>query len=208
VGTAPKPAPAAPKRSRAGRPRRPLTREIIEAIGEAYRLGAPQEQAAGLAQVSGRQLRYWLAAGADEDARLTAHREPGDPEPSPDPEKADYLQLFRHIREQDAKHVTEGLALIRRAAVGQQVKKRTTVHHKDGSTTVEETFTEGQWSAMAWILERRHWRDFARHTISELTGADGGPIQSQAEVTNIDQQSLLDQGRARIMELHPEEAAS
>ncbi len=39
------------------------------------------------------------------------------------------------------------------------------------------------WQAAAWWLERSHHERWGRKEKQELTGADGGPIQIQAEVT-------------------------
>jgi hypothetical protein len=41
------------------------------------------------------------------------------------------------------------------------------------------------WKAGAWLLERRHPRRWGRLDRSELTGANGGPVQVAAQVVEI-----------------------
>lgn len=44
--------------------------------------------------------------------------------------------------------------------------------------TIQDAGRES-WQASAWILERRHPEEFARREKTELTGRDGGPIQTE-----------------------------
>jgi hypothetical protein len=43
---------------------------------------------------------------------------------------------------------------------------------------IEQAATDGNWQAAAWKLERRYPREFGR-SVTEITGADNGPIQTE-----------------------------
>lgn len=44
---------------------------------------------------------------------------------------------------------------------------------------IMEAATKGTWQAAAWWLERRHPKEYALKNRVEMTGADGGPVQTQ-----------------------------
>ena len=63
------------------------------------------------------------------------------------------------------------------------------VKEAEGAATVgwlakiEKAASDGNWQAAAWKLERRYPDDFGRRERIEHTGADGGPIQVEQDVT-------------------------
>jgi hypothetical protein len=177
-----------------------LTDDTITAIAQAYREGVPMDQAAAIGRIHVRTLSRWLRSGQDELARLT-----DDPTATPSTEAkvVAHVRLVRAIKEADADFVRVNLERISRAADGGQLKSRTVRVLKDGTEEVTETYYEGRWMAAAWNLERRHTEDFGRQIRAsmEISGPSGGPVQS--EVTHVDQQSLAERGRARLMVLRP-----
>lgn len=151
-----------------------LTPDLIELVAEGYRSGMPLEQVAGSVGVHRVTLSRWIKAGTDEIARRD---EAPDSEPPDDARLDAFVTLAAAIKAADARFVQENLLLIRRAATSGAVKKRTTTTKRDGSQVVEETLAEPQWTAAAWLLERRHTAEFGKQTRVELSGPEGGPIQ-------------------------------
>lgn len=46
--------------------------------------------------------------------------------------------------------------------------------------TIATAAKDGKWQAAAWFLERVYNKEFAIKTINELTGKDGGPIETKS----------------------------
>lgn len=153
---------------------RNLSDDTINAIAEAYRTGVPQAQAAALAGVTQFALSRWIKLGSDELDRLG---EDPDAEPEDTDRTRNAIKLVKAIKEAEGKFVQEQLLLIRRAATQGHVKRRTTTTKRDGTQTTEEVLGEPQWTAAAWLLERRHNQQFGRQIRQEISGPDGGPIQ-------------------------------
>jgi hypothetical protein len=59
------------------------------------------------------------------------------------------------------------------------IKKAEADSIEDLLSTIYNAGKQGSWQASAWILERRHSDEFARKEKTELTGKDGGPVQSE-----------------------------
>lgn len=192
--------------AKTGRPAREITDEMIQALAAARRACQPLHKLAGIAAVHPQTLTGWIGLGNDEDARLLQTDEHGN-HPAPDPARAQYLRLSRALRTASHDGILHRLQKIEELGDGGQLIERTVRSRRLKDGTVEEVVTEkyarGQWLAHAWSLERTEFQDFARRTINELTGIGGGPIQTSGEVTLVDQQSLIDRGRAVVMELLP-----
>jgi hypothetical protein len=56
----------------------------------------------------------------------------------------------------------------------------------------------GAWQAAAWILERRWPQDFARRQALEMSGPDGGPIETASRPAELSDEELRDALRARL----------
>lgn len=86
----------------------------------------------------------------------------------------------------------------------------TKVKEAEGAATVgwlakiEKAASDGNWQAAAWKLERRYPDDFGRRERVEHTGADGGPIQVEQDVTySLEERqrrilSIVDAARGRL----------
>lgn len=57
---------------------------------------------------------------------------------------------------------------------------------------IERASVDGQWQAAAWMLERRWFGDYGRKQAVEMTGKDGGPIDTR------DLSTLADHERAAL----------
>ena len=62
------------------------------------------------------------------------------------------------------------------------------------------TLDPKNWTAAAWWLERRHPQDYARRDKVEMTGKDGGPIESRtvSELPDHERAALADAIRAHL----------
>lgn len=139
-----------------GRPTK-LTPEIQERICQAIRTGNTRKDAAAYAGVSERAMAYWQARGRRR-------------------KKGRYFQFLQALQKADADAICRNVAVIQKATQGGTVVSRKTITRKDGSVEVSETFSEPQWTAAAWWLERRRPDDYGKRERHEHTGADGGEI--------------------------------
>jgi transposase len=55
-----------------------------------------------------------------------------------------------------------------------------------------------RWQAAAWMLERRWPQDFARRQALEMSGPDGGPIETATRPAELSDEELRDALRARL----------
>jgi transposase len=60
------------------------------------------------------------------------------------------------------------------------------------------TASDQQWQAAAWMLERRWPQDFARRQALEMSGPDGGPIETASRPAELSDEELRDALRARL----------
>jgi transposase len=150
------------KPPRRGRPT-DCTPEATKSISGAISLGLTYKDAALAADVSYKTFINWMKRGRDEAARL----HDAGPRAKPRARELPFLEFFYAIKKAKAK--------------GKARLVKTIFQHSETS-----------WQAAAWILERRHPRQFALRTRSEVTGKDGGPIQHEhATVTLV----MPDNGR-------------
>lgn len=144
-----------------GRPTK-LTPALARTIADAVRQGVPLTVAGESVKVAASTLLEWLARGEDRVAER----------PATDL-YADFAESIKKARADDQ---ARRLARLEQAATGGAVLHRKTITKPDGTVVIEEKYTEPQWTADAWHLERSdpdHWARKERH---EVTGKDGGPL--------------------------------
>ena len=150
-----------------GRPSK-LNEGTIETIANAFRLGLPISTAAGFIQVFPTTVTDWMARGKED-------REAG--------RQSVYSRLSEAIEKAIADRCAESLMRIRKAAQGGDVveKVETTVTAPDGTITrtLKEKKSAPSWTADAWFLERTRPQEFGRLIRTEITGANGGPLESK-----------------------------
>lgn len=104
------------------------------------------------------------------------------------PEHRTSWALWLDVERAHAQFEVTNLALIEEAGRGYEANETTVVEKLDGDgnitqrTTTIVTKRVRYWQALAWLLERKYPERYARRTVTELVGADGGPIMT-AEVT-------------------------
>jgi hypothetical protein len=131
-----------------------LTPDVQRVIVESVAAGVPRKYAAMRAGVTERAVYLWLSRGKRES-------------------KGEYYSFYSALKKAEADAVAVRVARIARAGQGGQVVERTTVTttNAKGETTTRtaEKLAPGQWTADAWLLERRH-EEFAanRREIKEL----------------------------------------
>jgi len=126
----------------------PPTPDIRESIAATVRLNVPPEVAAIAAGVSAGDFWRWMTRGQNE--RRGACRE-------------FYLAIQRAETDRQKLTLAE---IIQIGRGGQVVRRRKTVTtRKNGETleTIDETITPPQWTALAWLLERRWPQWWARN---------------------------------------------
>ena len=140
-----------------GRPCK-LTPEVQDRIAAAVRAGAYRQIAATLAGINERTLYDWLAKGKDgkRDGK--------------------FVQFYQAIKRAEAEWEQEQAEAIRETAKGGQLLSRTTTERKDGSTVTTETYTRPEWTARAWLLERKAYERWGKKERVELTGDKERPL--------------------------------
>lgn len=88
-----------------------------------------------------------------------------------------YAEFLVALEKAEAEAVDSRLGIIEKCAAGGWTRTKTVTKIRDGqvveSVTTEETATP-EWTAAAWLLERRRPADFGRRV--EVTGAGGTPL--------------------------------
>ncbi len=179
-----------------------LTPAVQQSICNALRMGAYVETAVAHAGIP-KQLHYrWMKRAAVELQRRDAHQRHLEEEAHQDAARQRPIQkrvldkrkarddehLDLCIREQlwvdyaDAveKAMAEGeigaLGVVAKVAAGGVLLSRKTTSMPGGGTVVEEKHARPEWTAAAWMLERRHPKKYGRLMRTEISGPDSGPV--------------------------------
>jgi hypothetical protein len=111
--------------------------EVCGHVIEALERGAHFDVACAYADIKPANLRKWLVKGRDK-------------------ESGEYHEFYLAIRRALAKSEMSLVRLIERQAEGYTVKRTTTTTYADGSKKiVEDEIPVREWTAAAWMLERR-----------------------------------------------------
>lgn len=161
-----------------------LTPDRRMVLIDGKRVGLSNAMCAARAGISESILYKWI-----QDAR--GHRETGR-KPLPwdrdaknwkdrtSPRESKELELLEAMERAEGDRLAEALLHIREAAKGGAVTERvtTTTTGPDGAaqTTTREKVAQPDWKAAAWLAERTRRQDYGV-TRTEVTGADGGPVQ-------------------------------
>lgn len=129
-----------------------LDAAVSKAVCEAVAANVPLKYAAQRAGVSERSVMRWLAAGR------AAKSGP-------------YKAFVAAVKKAEADAVAFNVTMIRRAASERDVVTVKETKRPDGTVErVTTTKREFDWCAAAWLLERRHPKDFGRATPREKAG--------------------------------------
>lgn len=142
----------------AGPGRQPkLTPAIHTAIVSSVRAGVPYKYAADGAGISPRTMRKWMAAGKKAK------------------KASPFAAFYSAVKKAESVGVTSRVRRIIKAAKGGQIIERitTTTTNATGATTtrVVEKLSVGQWTADAWMLERRYPDEFAANRKKDIEDA-------------------------------------
>jgi len=133
-----------------------LTPEVQERIVAAVRAGAYREIAARLGNIHEATLRQWLKDGREAKTGLKH-------------------AFHEAVKKAEAEWEEEQVEAIRETAKGGQLLNRTTTERKGGQVVVSETYTRPEWTARAWLLERKAYERWGRKQLLEVSGSDKGP---------------------------------
>ena len=125
-----------------------FTPDVTQKIIQGVRAGASREVSARFAGVTVSTLYNWLKRGRQET-------------------KGEYHDFYEAMERGDAEAEMEAVVRIRQAAKGGELLSRETTSRTlrtgETVTNIKEKFTEPNWSAAAWFLERKHSDRWGRH---------------------------------------------
>ena len=123
----------------------------------------------------------WIRRGQAERARLDELHPDGWTDKDVTKSEQIYVTFVARVETAQKEWEQEALAAIREAGVGEEFVETVTTRVDDGSkVSVTESVRVKKtksWQALAWLLERRMPGEYARVSRTEVTGADGGPIE-------------------------------
>lgn len=131
-----------------------LTPSTCKTICDNITIGMPYEFACTAAGISYNTMRNWIIRAEEELKRVADN-----PRASVRKSEEPYIEFFNAIKESEAKGIRNNLALITKAAKGDDDNRP-------------------QWQASAWILERRHPDQFAKKERATPTDDDDDKIQA------------------------------
>lgn len=134
-----------------------LTPVIHKALVKAIRNGVHKDTAARLVGIGVSTFYAWIQAG-DNGA------------------DADKKEFAENIKKAEAQWEQEQVQGIMDSAEGGQVLSRTTTTKKNGDVVVTETLSRPEWTARAWLLERKVHERWAKRERHELTGDERKPL--------------------------------
>lgn len=124
-----------------------LTPAVQQMIVRAVRVGVPLVTAAAYAGVSKTTVLAWIQRGEGTHAR---------------PPRSIYVEFVEAIQKASAEDVVRRVAEITKVAQGGDVIYEKTTTHPDGRITREVRRTTPEWTAHAWVLERRWPEEWGR----------------------------------------------
>ena len=137
-----------------------LTPQSSKTICDNVTLGMPYEFACVAAGVAYSTMRNWIVKAEAELARVESNSLC-----SVRKDTKQYVEFLEAIKEAEAKGIRNNLAMITKAAKGDDNNRP-------------------QWQAGAWILERRHPEQFAKHEKIDQKTAHSGGVSIKLEMTD------------------------
>jgi hypothetical protein len=157
-----------------------LTPEISKLICNQLRIGVPFGDACWLANIDPKLGGEWILRGKGE------HDKPQTPL---------YAAFAGDVEKANAAFVSDAMARVTKEGMGGQAvaTEVTEIVQPDGSVkkTTKTRLSRPNWFADAWRLERRRQDQFAIKNKTEITGKDGGPVETTA--TKVDIGAMTDE---------------
>lgn len=155
-----------------------LSPEVQERIVMAVRAGATREVAAALVPVNVRTLYRWLSNGHKHENGLQS-------------------QLSQAIEKAEAEFEAEAILRVRQSSIGGEIIARKTTTRKDGAIVVEETYTRPEWTAAAWLLERKYPDRWGRRERIDLRVLRE-EAKRMAEELGLDEKAIVEAAEAIV----------
>jgi transposase-like protein len=163
-----------------------LTAGVRRLIVEGTRIGLTKELCAQWCGICSASLYNWLNLAKQ-------HREQGikpcvwdstqrNWEPTKNRHLSKHLELLEAMEKAESDRLAEALVGIRKAGKGDEeiVVEETVEHFPDGTVknTKRTKKNMPDWKAYVWIAEHTRPKDFAPTSRQEISGPDGGPVQT------------------------------
>jgi len=128
-----------------------LTKKRHKALIDAVLLGMSKARAARLVGINPCSISTWLKKGKESEKTNK------------------YTRFYKDYINAEEKFIEDNLRLIRSAAQGKyKTKEVRTTYNKEGAIKEQIEITKDlkpQWTASAWLLERKHPAEFSQHQI-------------------------------------------
>lgn len=166
-----------------GRPSRVVEQHTRQALLDAFAQGASVEGACHLAGLAPATFYSWCNRAAAEIDRLSQLATIDKPRPEPRPSEWPFVEFLESVSRVRAQRQVKMLGIIDKVARGGILVSEREEHTAEGGYVVTRTYSQPDWRAAQWWLERAFPAQFGksveRHAV-EVSGPNGGPI----EVTN------------------------
>lgn len=127
-----------------------LTEKLIQEVYKYLKEGNTQKTSALCAGITERTFYDWLDKAADASRKE-----------NPDKKDELYIQFSQYVKKGVEEAKLRNLRIIQSVAQG-SVTKTKEYKDEDGNTVTEKEYTQPNWHAAAWTLERRWPKEFGR----------------------------------------------
>ena len=168
-----------------------LTPALQDAIVRAVSCGVPLVTAAQYVGVSQSTVFQWMQRGEGRTVR---------------PAHTVYVEFVEHIQKAKAEDETRRIVRLEKAARGGEVLCEKTITYPDGRVQREVKYSEPQWTADAWFLERSRPETWGRRDLVDMRLTISAAVARVAQELGLTPEAVLAEAQALLKEVddgHP-----